>query len=203
LKIEGFNVTPEAESVAPVASPPFPTTPSQPAISPTTSASRQESLRRTAPPSSFKLKEAIAEIPVPDAPREVVMESPVNVSSDVPFDLAAVTAALTRFVPVDGGVAMHAALTSYPPALSNGNITLKLDNGLLLAKAKEICPSLLAFLKQELGNGSITVQLELCDEEQESTSVKRLYTAKDKFDHFLAMNSAVQELKERFLLELP
>ncbi|MDR1273613.1 MAG: hypothetical protein LBK12_03590, partial [Odoribacteraceae bacterium] len=59
------------------------------------------------------------------------------------------------------------------------------------------------FLKQELNNRSITVQLELYDAEQDTTPVKRLYTAKDKFDHFLAMNPAVRELQDRFLLELP
>ncbi|MDR1414422.1 MAG: hypothetical protein LBI96_01300, partial [Odoribacteraceae bacterium] len=178
----------------PAATTPALSTPSTPPAAP-----RQDKPRKTAPPTTFKLKQAIEETPAAAAPRD----QPPPSRADATFDLAAVTDALSRFTSVDGGVAMHAALTAYPPRLDNLAITLALDNDLLLAQATEILPSLLAYLQRELGNTTLTLSLELHDEQRKTDSAKRLYTAKDKFDYFLATHPAIQELKERFSLELP
>ncbi|MDR2414152.1 MAG: hypothetical protein LBD64_04115 [Odoribacteraceae bacterium] len=135
-----------------------------------------------------------------ELPRDLpVAASPL---ANAPFDLDAVAAVLERFIAGEKEKALRAALTAYPPLLDGYAITLKFDNELLLAKVKGTHPALLARFKQELGNDHVTLQFVIYDEQQDPSPVKRLYTAREKFDHFVALNPAVQDLSDCFGLEI-
>jgi hypothetical protein len=151
------------------------------------------------PSRSFKLGKTIQEtLPEPPPPPD---PAPL---ADAPFDLAAVIAILSRFTIETEGNALHAALTTYPPVLDGHAITIFIDNELLLAKVNELLPSFLARFKRELGNDHVTLQFTTRDEQQETApAVKHLYTAADKFDHFLASFPAVRELRDCLELEIP
>lgn len=152
------------------------------------------------PSSSFRLNKVFEEKPVA---REVPAEAPVVVANK-PFDLAAVIVALERFSANDQEKALHAALTAYPPRLEGQTIAFKLDNELLLAKAREMHPVLLAHFKRELENDGVSLQYDIYDEQRdEGPAVKRLYTAREKLDYFFSISPAARELCERLGLEAP
>jgi DNA polymerase-3 subunit gamma/tau len=197
LKIEGFaGATGEN---APV--PALPATPAPVATSPAdpSPTAREEKPHKPSPPASFKLKEAIAGMPV----ATTAPSSPATTTSlpAEPFDLPALVASLECFASTD--VALSAALTAYPPLLEGHAVTLRLDNDLLLARARELHPRLLDHLQHELHNGHVTLDFLLYDERLDPSPTRRLYTARDKLDHFLAINPAVQTLRDRFTLEIP
>lgn len=63
-------------------------------------------------------------------------------------------------------------------------------------------PYLLSFLTKKLNNGFITLNIQIYTEPENGQENKRLFTAKDKFDHFVEINPAVGELKALFGLEI-
>jgi hypothetical protein len=121
---------------------------------------------------------------------------------DAPFNTEAVVAALEGFAPGKER-SLRAALAAYPPALEGQTITFGLDNELLLAQARELQPVLLAHFRQALKNGRVALKFSLHDERQDDPDApRRLYTAQDKLDYFLALKPEVRELQEHFGLEL-
>ena len=80
--------------------------------------------------------------------------------------------------------------------------TLEVDNDFLLSKVTDIHPYLLSFLTKRLNNGFITLNVQVYTEPENGEEKKRLFTAKDKFDHFVEINPAVSELKALFGLEI-
>ena len=64
----------------------------------------------------------------------------------------------------------------------------------------EFC--LLSFLTKRLNNGFITLNVQVYTEPENGEEKRRLFTAKDKFDHFVEINPAVSELKALFGLEI-
>ena len=94
------------------------------------------------------------------------------------------------------------ALTSHTPKVQGFVITLEVDNDFLLSKIEEMRPYLLSFLTQKLNNGFITLNVQVYTESENGEEKRRLFTAKDKFDHFVEINPAVSELKALFGLEI-
>ena len=119
------------------------------------------------------------------------------------FTVADVTSALETYVAtLREDTAVKIALTSHSPKVQGFVITLEVDNDFLLSKVTDIHPYLLSFLAKRLNNGFITLNVQVYMEPENGEEKRRLFTAKDKFDHFVQINPAVSELKALFGLEI-
>ena len=91
-------------------------------------------------------------------------------------------------------------LTSKDPKLEENNIvSFVIDNNLQEAKVNEIRHELLAYLKNELQNSNIDLNLIITDIEAENN---KLYTSEDKYNHMLSKNDNLGKLKQEFNLDL-
>mgnify|MGYP005872067279 FL=1 len=126
-----------------------------------------------------------------------------RVKAQSEFTVADVTSALETYVAtLREDTAVKIALTSHSPKVQGFVITLEVDNDFLLSKVTDIHPYLLSFLTKRLNNGFITLNVQVYTEPENGEEKKRLFTAKDKFDHFVQINPAVSELKALFGLEI-
>ncbi|WP_455509863.1 hypothetical protein [Butyricimonas paravirosa] len=126
-----------------------------------------------------------------------------RVKAQSEFTVADVTSALETYVAISQeDTAVKIALTSHTPKVQGFVITLEVDNDFLLSKVTDIHPYLLSFLTKRLNNGFITLNVQVYTEPENGEEKKRLFTAKDKFDHFVEINPAVSELKALFGLEI-
>ena len=126
-----------------------------------------------------------------------------RVKAQSEFTVADVTSALETYVAtLREDTAVKIALTSHSPKVQGFVITLEVDNDFLLSKVTDIHPYLLSFLTKRLNNGFITLNVQVYTEPENGEEKKRLFTAKDKFDHFVEINPAVSELKALFGLEI-
>ena len=132
---------------------------------------------------------------------EKVEDNRVKAQSE--FTVADVTSALETYVATSQeDTAVKIALTSHSPKVQGFVITLEVDNDFLLSKVTDIHPYLLSFLAKRLNNGFITLNVQVYMEPENGEEKRRLFTAKDKFDHFVQINPAVSELKALFGLEI-
>ena len=132
---------------------------------------------------------------------EKVEDNRVKAQSE--FTVADVTSALETYVATSQeDTAVKIALTSHTPKVQGFVITLEVDNDFLLSKVTDIHPYLLSFLTKRLNNGFITLNVQVYTEPENGEEKRRLFTAKDKFDHFVEINPAVSELKALFGLEI-
>ena len=132
---------------------------------------------------------------------EKVEDNRVKAQSD--FTVAVVSSALETYVATSReDTAVKIALTSHSPNVQGFVITLEVDNDFLLSKVTDIHPYLLSFLAKRLNNGFITLNVQVYMEPENGEEKRRLFTAKDKFDHFVEINPAVSELKALFGLEI-
>jgi len=126
-----------------------------------------------------------------------------RVKAQSEFTVADVTSALETYVATSReDTAVKIALTSHSPKVQGFVITLEVDNDFLLSKVTDIHPYLLSFLTKRLNNGFITLNVQVYTEPENGEEKRRLFTAKDKFDHFVEINPAVSELKALFGLEI-
>ena len=126
-----------------------------------------------------------------------------RVKAQSEFTVADVTSALETYVATSReDTAVKIALTSHSPKVQGFVITLEVDNDFLLSKVTDIHPYLLSFLTKRLNNGFITLNVQVYTEPENGEEKRRLFTAKDKFDHFVQINPAVSELKALFGLEI-
>ncbi len=126
-----------------------------------------------------------------------------RVKAQSEFTVADVTSALETYVATSQeDTAVKIALTSHSPKVQGFVITLEVDNDFLLSKVTDIHPYLLSFLAKRLNNGFITLNVQVYMEPENGEEKRRLFTAKDKFDHFVQINPAVSELKALFGLEI-
>ena len=126
-----------------------------------------------------------------------------RVKAQSEFTVADVTSALETYVAtLREDTALKIALTSHSPKVQGFVITLEVDNDFLLSKVTDIHPYLLSFLAKRLNNGFITLNVQVYMEPENGEEKRRLFTAKDKFDHFVQINPAVSELKALFGLEI-
>ena len=158
------------------------------------------------PPHSFKLKMAMAETRESLQVRQEeggakVEDNRVKAQSE--FTVADVISALETYVATSQeDTTVKIALTSHTPKVQGFVITLEVDNDFLLSKVTDIHSSLLTFLTKRLNNGFITLNVQVYTEPENGEEKRRLFTAKDKFDHFVEINPAVSELKALFGLEI-
>ena len=132
---------------------------------------------------------------------EKVEDNRVKAQSE--FTVADVTSALETYVATSReDTAVKIALTSHSPKVQGFVITLEVDNDFLLSKVTDIHPYLLSFLAKRLNNGFITLNVQVYMEPENGEEKRRLFTAKDKFDHLVQINPAVSELKALFGLEI-
>ena len=126
-----------------------------------------------------------------------------RVKAQSEFTVADVTSALETYVATSReDTAVKIALTSHSPKGQGFVITLEVDTDFLLSKVTDIHPYLLSFLAKRLNNGFITLNVQVYMEPENGEEKRRLFTAKDKFDHFVQINPAVSELKALFGLEI-
>lgn len=126
-----------------------------------------------------------------------------RVKAQSEFTVADVISALETYVATSQeDTTVKIALTSHTPKVQGFVITLEVDNDFLLSKVTDIHPYLLSFLTKRLNNGFITLNVQVYTEPENGEEKKRLFTAKDKFDHFVEINPAVRELKALFGLEI-
>ena len=119
------------------------------------------------------------------------------------FTVADVSAALEAYIGTSQeDTAVKIALTSHTPKVEGFVITIVVDNDFLLTKVMDLHPYLLSFLSKKLSNGFITLNAQVYMEPEDGQDKKRLFTAKDKFEHFVSINPAVGELKALFGLEI-
>ncbi len=153
---------------------------------------------------SFKLKQAMAEskdyAEIRNTPEVQRIEKKVKAQD--PFDGKTVSSVLSTFIDSSVGEAVKVALTSHPPKVNGFVVTIEVDNEFLMAKMNELHQRILSYLAERLNNGYITLNIELYKETDDGKEKKRLFTAKDKFEHFMGLNPAVGELKNLFGLEI-
>ena len=126
-----------------------------------------------------------------------------RVKAQSEFTVADVISALETYVATSQeDTTVKIALTSHTPKVQGFVITLEVDNDFLLSKVTDIHSSLLTFLTKRLNNGFITLNVQVYTEPENGEEKRRLFTAKDKFDHFVEINPAVSELKALFGLEI-
>ena len=126
-----------------------------------------------------------------------------RVKAQSEFTVADVISALESYIATSKeDTTVKIALTSHTPKVQGFVITLEVDNDFLLSKIEEMRPYLLSFLTQKLNNGFITLNVQVYTESENGEEKRRLFTAKDKFDHFVEINPAVSELKALFGLEI-
>ena len=126
-----------------------------------------------------------------------------RVKAQSEFTVADVISALETYVATSQeDTTVKIALTSHTPKVQGFVVTLEVDNDFLLSKVTDIHPYLLSFLTKRLNNGFITLNVQVYTEPENGEEKKRLFTAKDKFDHFVEINPAVSELKALFGLEI-
>ena len=126
-----------------------------------------------------------------------------RVKAQSEFTVADVISALETYVATSQeDTTVKIALTSHTPKVQGFVITLEVDNDFLLSKVTDIHSSLLTFLTKRLNNGFITLNVQVYTEPENGEEKRRLFTAKDKFDHFVEINPAVSELKGLFGVEI-
>ncbi len=96
---------------------------------------------------------------------------------------------------------MTLALTTHLPLVEGEKITFLVDNQLQLDKLQSLKVQLQTAFMKTLNNGFISLEFQLFDTgiTQEE---KKLFTASEKFEHFVKLNPVVAELKNIFGLEL-
>ena len=113
------------------------------------------------------------------------------------IDEGKVVAALERYIQdhrPEPTVAI--ALKTHRPEIDGENIVLAVDNQLQQDKLEALKMHLRNVLMKLLNNG-----FKLFDD-QNSTEEKKLFTAGEKFQHFIELNPVVADLKSIFGLEL-
>ena len=156
---------------------------------------------------SFNLKKALEETKEKhNEPRErqSVKTDDNRVKAQSEFSLADVSGALETFLATLGeeDKAAKIALLSHAPKVEGFVITIEVDNDFLLTRVMDLHPALLSFLMKKLNNGYITLNVQIYVEKNNGEETKRLFTSKDKFEHFVTINPAVGELKALFGLEI-
>ena len=88
--------------------------------------------------------------------------------------------------------------SNVPEANNSGALLFRLANKSQEAHINEIKPRLVAFLRKELQNSTIDIELEVV----ESVSTEnKLYTIKDKLDFLMQKNPALARMKKEMTLD--
>jgi DNA polymerase-3 subunit gamma/tau len=98
---------------------------------------------------------------------------------------------------------LHTILTSKTPVLdANNKVIFNVAHGLQEATIKEVEKELLSYLRNELRNNEIALDIQINEEkEEDNTQQKRLYTPDDKYKHMKNKNPELDDLREQFNLD--
>jgi DNA polymerase III subunit gamma/tau len=158
---------------------------------------------------SFSIKDAMrgmAPKPVPEASKNTgkeVEEAPVtyNVTDKKPFTQEQLNTAWDKFSQryKDTEPRLHSTLLAAPPVFPDDNkVEFSVNNNLQQEEVLKIKPALLNFLRNELSNGSIELEIKISETIQGN---KRFYTDREKFDYLAEKNPDLLKLKQQFGLD--
>lgn len=156
------------------------------------------------PDSSFKIKDSFRQ---ESQVQPVVKVQPVIHQQEKPdtresFDEAKVVAALEKYITEHTPEqTVSIALKTHRPVIEGEKIVLLVDNQIQLEKVEAIRMHLQNMLMKNLKNGYVTFEFKLFDSNT-TQEEKKLFTASEKFEHFMKLNPVVADLKNIFGLEL-
>lgn len=171
---------------------------------------RQKKVKRTTdtdrlrPDASFKIKDSLREVSEsqPTVKLQPIDEKQVKIASREAVNELRVAAALEKYITdYQPEPTVAIALKTHHPEINQENIIIAVDNQLQLEKLEMMKIHLQHALAKTLNNGFITLTFKLFDD-QTTKEVKKLYTAGEKFEHFLKLNPVLADLKNIFGLEL-
>lgn len=93
------------------------------------------------------------------------------------------------------------ALKSHKPDINGESIVILADNQLQIDKLETIKLQIQNFLMRFLNNGFINLKFQIFDAKDHKEE-KKLFTAGEKFEHFVKLNPVIGDLKMIFGLEL-
>lgn len=165
---------------------------------------RPADVNRPRPDSSFKIKDSFRQ---ESQVQPVVKVQPVIHQQEKPdtresFDEAKVVAALEKYITEHTPEqTVSIALKTHRPVIEGEKIVLLVDNQIQLEKVEAIRMHLQNMLMKNLKNGYMTFEFKLFDSNT-TQEEKKLFTASEKFEHFMKLNPVVADLKNIFGLEL-
>ncbi len=165
---------------------------------------RPADVNRPRPDSSFKIKDSFRQ---ESQVQPVVKVQPVIHQQEKPdtresFDEAKVVAALEKYITEHTPEqTVSIALKTHRPVIEGEKIVLLVDNQIQLEKVEAIRMHLQNMLMKNLKNGYVTFEFKLFDSNT-TQEEKKLFTASEKFEHFMKLNPVVADLKNIFGLEL-
>lgn len=157
------------------------------------------------PEGSFRIKDSLKKIVQSEPARkaEEVVVKQEQISSREAFGQPEVVRVLESYVNTHTPEPMiSAALRAHKPDVQGEQVIVLADNQLQLDKLENIKIQMQNFLCRSLKNGFITLSFQIFDDKTHKDEVKKLYTAGEKFEHFLKLNPVVADLKVIFGLEL-
>ncbi|MDD4757007.1 MAG: hypothetical protein PHG29_13080 [Prolixibacteraceae bacterium] len=92
---------------------------------------------------------------------------------------------------------LQSTLSKVPTVDDNFNLTLDVDNSVQDDLIKSIKPELIAWLRRELKNSGIELQVKVTESEQE----KIIYSDRDKYIEMVKKNPMLDVLKRKFKLD--
>lgn len=93
------------------------------------------------------------------------------------------------------------ALKTHRPIIDGEKVAILVDNQLQMEKLESLKVHLLNGLIKTLNNGFISLEFKFFDNKTTSEE-KKLFTASEKFEHFVKLNPVVADLKNVFGLEI-
>lgn len=162
------------------------------------------SAERVRPDASFKIKDSLKKISQaqPEIKVQAVIEKQVTVNAHDAFDEKGVIAALEKYIQTytpEPTVAV--ALKTHCPGIQGDNIIIAVDNQLQMEKLEGMKMHLQNTLMKSLNNGHLSIGFKIFDSGT-SKEEKKLFTAGEKYEHFVQLNPVIANLKAIFGLEL-
>lgn len=136
---------------------------------------------------------------------EEINKKSVVLNSDLPnesfsYDALKVASRQYAFITREAGMeTFYHALLKHEPILENNIVTLKLDNQVQSEYIKPILQDYADFLKTQLKNGFIEVNLLVSESSDE---IKKLIKGTDKYQALARKNPNLHTLKNRFNLDI-
>lgn len=157
------------------------------------------------PEDSFRIKDSLKKITQTE-PAQKAVEVTLNqekIDSRETFGQPEVIRVLESYVAThQPEPIISVALRAHKPDVQGEKIVVLADNQLQIDKLENIKIQIQNFLMRSLKNGFITLSFQIFDDKTHKDEVKKLYTASEKFEHFLKLNPVVADLKVIFGLEL-
>lgn len=159
---------------------------------------------RNRPDSSFKIKDSLRQVSNehPDIKKVEVNHPQEKIEAREAFTEETLLKAVEQYIVEAKAESMIAiALQSHHPSIEGEKVTFWVDNQLQLDKLESLHSHFSYQMTKTLQNGFITIEFKLFDTGV-TKEEKKLFTAGEKFEHFVRLNPVVADLKNIFGLEL-